>query len=273
MKLICYAIHKTGLFPTLRPAPARREWMLATREAFATRCLPLNIANSHGWEMLCPVGFDALWNGDDSPSGLTIIPQDDKRWLPVSVFGYGVLTFHPMYLVRTEPDVNLWVQGPVNLFKDGIQALTGLVETDWSPFSFTMNWKFTRPGRIRFRRDEPFCHIFPVPRHYVESVEPEIRDLDEVPETKEMHALFCQRRTEFSRKLQVTGSEAQQQRWQKEYYRGLMPDGSDGPDFHQVKLRVRPFVDFSTAATGEATAEDHAAEQPAERQPTAGVGK
>ena len=38
------------------------------------------------------------------------------------------------------------VQGPINRPKDGIAALPGIIETDWSPYSFTMNWMFTRPG-------------------------------------------------------------------------------------------------------------------------------
>ena len=36
------------------------------------------------------------------------------------------------------------VTGPFNQPKDAIQPLTAIVETDWAPFTFTMNWKFTR---------------------------------------------------------------------------------------------------------------------------------
>ena len=55
------------------------------------------------------------------------------------------------------------VQGPINRPKDGIAALSGIIETDWSPYSFTMNWMFTRPGTpVRFEKGEPYCHIFPV---------------------------------------------------------------------------------------------------------------
>ena len=53
----------------------------------------------------------------------------------------------------------MWAMGPPNHIKDGIQPLVGLVETDWLPFPFTMNWIFTRPGRVRFAKGEPFCFI------------------------------------------------------------------------------------------------------------------
>jgi hypothetical protein len=42
--LICY-LH-SGWKPHIRPAEATRQWMTETPEAFAYRCLPLNIANS-----------------------------------------------------------------------------------------------------------------------------------------------------------------------------------------------------------------------------------
>src|SRR5882757_4419474 len=61
MKLTAYVLD--GHEVAIRPAPVDREWMEATNERFAYRCLPLNIANAHGWEILCRSGFSAVWNG------------------------------------------------------------------------------------------------------------------------------------------------------------------------------------------------------------------
>src|SRR4051812_45121993 len=44
LKLIAYRVHTMPSMPIV-PAPARRDWMDATHEKFAYRCLPLNIAN------------------------------------------------------------------------------------------------------------------------------------------------------------------------------------------------------------------------------------
>ncbi|MGH7092879.1 MAG: DUF6065 family protein, partial [Stellaceae bacterium] len=61
MKLTCYRI---GSEPTaIRPAPVAREWMDATPSRYAYRCLPLTIANTHGWEILNAAGFTAVWDG------------------------------------------------------------------------------------------------------------------------------------------------------------------------------------------------------------------
>jgi len=56
-KLVAYRID--GHSVQIRPAPLEREWMDSSDQRFAYRCLPLNIANAHGWELLCPSGFSA----------------------------------------------------------------------------------------------------------------------------------------------------------------------------------------------------------------------
>ena len=68
-----------------------------------------------------------------------------------------------MCLFRTEPGYDLMVQGPDQPAQGWIAPLTGIIETDWAPYTFTMNWMFTRPGQVvRFEAGEPFCHFFPV---------------------------------------------------------------------------------------------------------------
>ena len=61
MELTAY-VHPSWA-PLIRPAPATRACMDATPGSFAYRCLPLNIANAHGWEVLSPCAFDAVWDG------------------------------------------------------------------------------------------------------------------------------------------------------------------------------------------------------------------
>jgi hypothetical protein len=66
MRLICYAT--SGEPPAIVPAPVERSWMDRTNNGFAYRCLPLNIANAHGWLILNPVAFVAEWNGGPGPA-------------------------------------------------------------------------------------------------------------------------------------------------------------------------------------------------------------
>ncbi len=64
---ITLTAHALGPPADLRPAPARRDWMDESPGGFANRCLPLTIANSHGWEVVGDCGFEALWNGGQRP--------------------------------------------------------------------------------------------------------------------------------------------------------------------------------------------------------------
>lgn len=231
----------------IRPAPVERDWMNATGERFAYRCLPLNIANAHGWEILSPVGFSAGWTGGPGLDRVVIQADPGTVAPAISHFGNGILTFHVPALFRTEPGYDLWVQGPVNRPKDGIYALSGVIETDWAPFTFTMNWIFTRPGiLLRFEKDEPICHLFPVKRGELEAMTPDIRMLSGEPELHAEYEAWSQSRSGFNAGLKTPGSAAQAQRWQKNYYKGETATGqAAADDDHRTRLRLRPFRDDS----------------------------
>ena len=70
MDLSCYEVEPGRV--ELRPAGNKRQWMDETPSNYAYRCLPINAANAHGWEMLCPVGFEATWNGGQEASDIEI---------------------------------------------------------------------------------------------------------------------------------------------------------------------------------------------------------
>jgi hypothetical protein len=227
----------------IRPAPVDRDWMEATGNRFAYRCLPLTIANAHGWEILCGAGFETTWDGGAAPESIAIRPDRDTTAPAVSHFGHAVLTFHVPCLFQTDAGYDLMVQGPVNRPKDAIAPLTGIVETDWSPYTFTMNWIFTRPGiAIRFEKGEPFCHIFPVRRGELETVDPVLRQLSDAPELKRQHETWTASRTSFNTALKQPGSSATLEKWQKRYYRGLAPEGERTvTGDHRTRLRLRAF--------------------------------
>jgi len=241
MRLICYPV--SGPAPKIIPAGPERGWMDATPGGYAYRCLPLNIANSHGWLILNPAAFVAQWDGTDAKDSVKIqaITGDATPLSASSHFGSGVLTITVPALFRTEPGYDLMVTGPINMPKDGIAALTGIVETDWSPSTFTMNWKFTRPHHVaRFDRDEPICMIFPIPRGLVEQTEPEIRSIDTAPEVKQAYEQWAESRRNFNAELMVPGSPAQKQKWQKDYFQGA-PGFGNVPADHRTKIRPRNF--------------------------------
>jgi hypothetical protein len=165
--MIAYRIPGWSRYPEIVPAPAGREWMDTGTKGWANRCLPLRMANQAGWCILNDADFDVIWDGKNGLESLKILPHDKSRE-PIfanSMFGYGILTISIPFLFRMPPLHNLMVRGPANFFKDGAAPLEGLVEADWTPYTFTMNWKITRAMRpIRFAGGEPICMLTPVPQ-------------------------------------------------------------------------------------------------------------
>lgn len=242
MKLLFYGIGDHAAAP--RPAPATRTWMDETNQAFAYRCLPLNIANAHGWEIPCPAAFSARWNGGPLIGDIDIRCAAESTLQPTSIFGHGILTFHVRGIFRTEPGWNLFVGGPPNSPRDGIYPLSGVIETDWAPYTFTMNWRFTRPDCwISFDEDEPFCFVFPVQRGMLDRVEPEFHELSSAPALRAQYEAWSRERDSFSDRLNVIGSAEQKERWQKRYYRGQDMQGKSPVADHQGKLRLPEFAD------------------------------
>ena len=245
MRLVCYPTSRDH--PRIVTAPMRRAWMDQTPDRFAYRCLPLNIANAHGWLILNELPFIASWSGGSGIDSVSIRPCGvGAPLLARSHFGSGVLTFGVNALFRTEPGYDLMVTGPSNQPKDCIQPLTGIVEADWAPFTFTMNWKFTRTGSaIAFERNEAFCMIFPVKRGLVEEVDPEIRSMDADEGVRDAYRTFAQGRAEFNADLRVPGSKARVQEWQKDYFRGAATSLGPAAVDHRTRLRLKDFKSTS----------------------------
>ena len=227
--------------PPIQTADRRREWMDETQDRFAYRCLPLSIANQTGWEVLSPAGFTARWNGKNGLDAISIKFDAAPSPLVGSHFGHGILTFNLGYLFRTTKAHNLWVKGPTNQFKDGISALEGIIETDWTPFTFTMNWQFTRKRhKIRFEKDEPICTILPYPRHYVGKFDPKLKVINENPKLYNQYVAWKDDREQFLADLKDPTSDAVKEGWQKTYMKG---EDQFGKAFagHQTKVRTRDF--------------------------------
>jgi len=213
-----------------------------TNDSFAYRCLPLNIANAHGWLILNTAPFTATWTGGSGVDAVLIQPcAVGAPLLAQSHFGSGVLTFNVNVLFRTDQGYDLMVTGPMNQPKDAIQPLSGIVETDWTSFTFTMNWKFTRKMfPITFELDEPFCMIFPIKRGLIEEVDPVIRSIESDKEIEAAYRAYARSRAAFNEDLGVPGSEARQQGWQKDYLRATTRLGL-APSDHHTKLKLKEF--------------------------------
>ncbi len=228
--------------PKLVPGKARREWMDNSPDRFAYRCLPLTMANSTGWDLLCPFDVEIEWTGGDLVEDVIItspVAGAPVHTLALSHFRAGIVTFHTGHLFRTPPGWAVWCMGPPNQPKDGIYPLSGLVETDWLPFPFTMNWKMTRPGKVTFKKGESFCFFTLIEHHKLESVQPRLRHISSDAELQEDYRQWNISRSEFIKKLNAKDPDTVATGWQRHYMRGEPPSGANISAEHKTKRRLK----------------------------------
>lgn len=227
---------------TLEPAPRTREWMDGTPDRHAYKCLPLVIANQAGWIIRCPGSFKVTWNGKSGVDALKIELLERPERLKggiVSIFGHGILSIAIPYLFRTPKGVGLWVRGPSNEPRSDIAPLDGIVETDWAPYTFTMNWKLTRRNSpVWFREGEPIVLLTPVSLDLYESLEPEYAELASDPELEKQHREWVEARNRQNRA--VASGDSQGGRPALRYVRGEDMQGSRS-ESHRSRLAVRKF--------------------------------
>lgn len=239
--LTAYEIYPQTDMPIM-PAPISREWMDSTQSRFAYRCLPMTLANQAGWIVCTPASFSVRWNGGPRPDDTVIVfdqtPPDGRI---NSLFGHGTVTFNLPYLMRTPEGMNLWLKGPANWPKHGVQALEGFVESDWTAATFTMNWKLTRPHElVRFERGEPICLMLPYPRQLIDSMVSEQRPLTDDPQLAADHQRWSNDRDAYHQQVAAGDEDAIRVGWQKDYFQGHDP-GNERFNGHQTRLTVRPF--------------------------------
>jgi hypothetical protein len=247
-KIIAYQLYEDDFAP-IRPARRERKWMEDADKKFPYRCLPLVVANQYGWEILSTHHFRATWDGTSAADGLTVENlSGDGVLFASSHFGAGVLTFEIPFLFQTPEGWNLMVRGPANNPKDGIVPLDGIVETDWTHSTFTMNWRFTRAGTVEFTSGEPICLFFPIQRGTLEKFRGELRALESNKDLEKEYREWSASRERFLVGLEKGKPHVVAQGWQKDYFQGAKGE---------KKSLAHPFVNEISWVEPDATKKNH----------------
>jgi len=229
-----YHLAPKGKRLKIEQSPVNREWMDNTAMGYAYRCLPMTYASRHGWAIRAPSDIQVIWDGGDQPENTQII---SGRYTETgSVFadngtGNGIITFHINAIPRTPPDYNLWLMGGPNLVVPGASPLSGIVESDWTFASPTMNWKLTDPGRlVTFKKGDPVFFFVPVHKTKMQEFSLEHLDIAEDPQMQKRLSDHIRYRQEMA--------ETKQAVFGKSYMRGENPDGTipDWKHNHMTRL-------------------------------------
>lgn len=146
-------------------------------------CLPLTIGNQYGFGIKSLKTFTMEWNGKDGMSGVKVDILDagdnPNEQSISSHFGMGTVTIQNRFTFRTPPGVNLMTINPPNYWIDGVQHMTGVVETDNLRRDFTFNLKITRPNyKITINKGDFIGCVIPIPRYFVDSFQ--LKQADEI---------------------------------------------------------------------------------------------
>lgn len=221
---------------TVEQAPVDRDWMDNTPGGYAYRCLPMTYASRHGWCIRAPYDVEVIWGGGVEAKSTQIICG---RYSPGgAVFadngtGNGIVTFHINAVPRTPPEYSLWMMGGPNLVVPGASPLSGIVESDWTFASPTMNWKITDPDRlVTFKKGDPVFFFVPIHKTYLEEFSVEHLGLEEDEGIKSRLFEHMNWRAEKDRNNEAV--------FGKRYMRGQNPNGSepDWPHIHKTKLKL-----------------------------------
>ena len=245
-----YRLPSQSEYPRIVPASPDREWMDAATRGWANRCLPLRIANESGWWILNECDFEVEWDGQAGMDCLHFtFPHGETGMVPFNMVGYGIVSWAPPYLLKTPAGMNLWVRGPANYPKDGIVPTEGIVETDWCPYPFTINWKMTRPGvRVRFAKGEPICFLIPIRRFEAEQFTPTLQNLVSNPELENDYQIWHARRLQAKAISGTDGAQGKQAvAGQGQYIRGESATGVRMAE-HQTKLKIKGVVELEPAS-------------------------
>ena len=193
---------------------------------FAYRCLPLNIANAHGWELLCTTAFSAIWDGRNSmrfrtcQSGTTrnrtreqpLRKRNPDLPRPLSLQNRAG-AFRPLRHRAGEPAQG-WHCSLVGNHRDGLVTLYLHHELAVHP----------RPPQraVRGRRAVLPTHS-PSNADSLKESPLVFRKLSETPDLEHEHKLWSASRDSFNAELTEPGSQAAQDEWQKTYFRGRSP--------------------------------------------------
>ena len=92
MKIVAYRLYPNDSRVRISAGERDRRWMDETQDSYAYRCLPLNIANQHGWAVYPASEISAIWTGGPRIEDIDIFHSGQG----IAASAFGSLAFASM---------------------------------------------------------------------------------------------------------------------------------------------------------------------------------
>jgi hypothetical protein len=200
----CYFLHENieeQCKKYIIPSSSKRDWMDDKAQHYAYYCTPLVTANQAGYTILYQNETEVFWDGGGKTSSVKIIHKIQNEYFShcLSHFTAGIVTFTFPVIFKTPPGWGLLVSGYPNNPINGLQPLEAIVETNWSPFTFTMNFKITETNKlIRIKENTPICRILPYPLNLNEKTNMKFSSIKNNKELNDQYSAWVNSRLTFN---------------------------------------------------------------------------
>ena len=164
-------VYKIDTSVNIKQTRLKREWMDETDNAHAYHCFPVSLANSLGYEISFPIDISFIWDGvsDSKPDHVKILSGKQYAY---SGRANGTISFNTGLFFKTDNNITLLHMPVPNLFVDGTQCFTSLINSSFYLNPIPVAWKITRSNEvITIPANQPVVTILPIPLKQISEIE------------------------------------------------------------------------------------------------------
>jgi hypothetical protein len=161
--VINFEVYKDdGPVANIEPLSAKRDWMEATFDKHAYRCLPVTLTNQLGWAISFPEDITFMWDGQISTSGEHVKVLAGEKYIQTGR-GQATVSFETGLVFRTPENYSLLTYNVPNMFMEGVAPYTTIISSSFFEGPLPVAWKVTKPFvPITIKAGQPIAAVFPI---------------------------------------------------------------------------------------------------------------
>lgn len=188
--MINFEVYKDrGPVANIEPLSAKRDWMEATFDKHAYRCLPVTLTNQLGWAISFPEDITFMWDGQISTSGEHVKVLAGEKYVQTGR-GQATVSFETGLVFRTPENYSLLTYNVPNMFMEGISPYTTIISSSFFEGPLPVAWKVTKPFvPITIKAGQPVAAVFPISLTEIQGSVLTVKDIKDLVRVKREIAL------------------------------------------------------------------------------------
>ena len=183
--MIDFEVYKdNGPVANIEPLSAKRDWMEATFDKHAYRCLPVTLTNQLGWAISFPEDITFMWDGQISTSGEHVKVLAGEKYIQTGR-GQATVSFETGLVFRTPENYSLLTYNVPNMFMEGVSPYTTIISSSFFEGPLPVAWKITKAFvPITIKANQPVAAVFPISLADIQGSTLTIKDIKDLIRVK-----------------------------------------------------------------------------------------